>query len=246
MNRIISYYGAKGRLAKKYPNPIYSTIVEPFSGGASYSLLHYNKNVVLYEINQKVFTVLDYVIRENPESILKIPLLPIGCSVDELDICQEQKWLIGFWINNAVSSPMKTMSKWGIQSKGSINFWGEKCRARIADVSSKIKHWKVYNKSWEDAEILEATWFIDPPYQLKGYAYPNGSKDIDYKKLGEWCKKIPGQVMVCENEGADWLPFEWFSDLVGQKRKEGISRSKEVIWTNIVYNRGAGNPAGLK
>lgn len=60
---------------------------------------------------------------------------------------------------------------------------------------------------YADAPDIEATWFIDPPYQrvAKGYTY--GASDIDFDVLAEWCRSRRGQVIVCEQEGADWLPF---------------------------------------
>ena len=32
--------------------------------------------------------------------------------------------------------------------------------------------------------------------------------DIDYARLADWCRALPGTVDVCENVGADWLPFQ--------------------------------------
>ena len=46
--------------------------------------------------------------------------------------------------------------------------------------------------------------------------------------LSEWCRSRRGQVMVCENEGARWLPFRPFRSI--QSTSNGVSR--EVIWTN--------------
>ncbi len=53
------------------------------------------------------------------------------------------------------------------------------------------------------------------------------SKDIDYSGLAEWCKTRKGQVIVCEQLGADWLPFRELTKIKGLKNK-----STEVIWTN--------------
>ena len=51
--------------------------------------------------------------------------------------------------------------------------------------------------------------------------------DIDYSALADWCHSRKGQVIVCENEGADWLPFERLCEQVGANRAK---RSMEVIW----------------
>lgn len=53
---------------------------------------------------------------------------------------------------------------------------------------------------------------------------------IDYEHLGNWCKELANdgnQLIVCENMGADWLPFQPLVELHGQKK-----RSIEAIWTN--------------
>jgi 16S rRNA G966 N2-methylase RsmD len=73
---------------------------------------------------------------------------------------------------------------------------------------------------------VEATWFIDPPYQKAGKYY-TGHNKMDFEKLGEWCKSRKGQVIVCENQGADWLPFRFLTEHRGSMQK-----NTEVIWTN--------------
>ncbi len=59
---------------------------------------------------------------------------------------------------------------------------------------------------------MKATWFVDPPYQNMGKLYKENK--IDYQELGTYCRERLGQVMVCENEGADWLPFEKLTEIV--------------------------------
>ena len=78
------------------------------------------------------------------------------------------------------------------------------------------------------APDVEATWFIDPPYNnAVGRYYIHGPEALDYESLGRWCQSRRGQVMVCENDGAEWLPFSPFETL-----KAGVngSGSKEVLW----------------
>ena len=79
----------------------------------------------------------------------------------------------------------------------------------------------------------EATWFIDPPYQVAGRHYRFGSEQLDYARLAKWCRSRPGQVIVCENEGADWLPFR---PLAAVKTTRAKRRSKEVIWARPHMN----------
>jgi 16S rRNA G966 N2-methylase RsmD len=108
------------------------------------------------------------------------------------------------------------------------SFWGERVRQTIASQVEAIHHWKVFNRSYEDLPFeAQATWFIDPPYQKQGQHYHHGAADIEFEALANWCKTRPGQVIVCENEGADWLPFEPLGHVKTTRRG---SRSAEVIW----------------
>jgi len=40
----------------------------------------------------------------------------------------------------------------------------------------------------------------------------------------------PGQVIVCENSGATWLPFEPFRTIKSTPGSRGKGHSSEVIW----------------
>ena len=64
-----------------------------------------------------------------------------------------------------------------------------------------------------------ATWFIDPPYQHGGQYYKFGNKDINFEELSEWCKNRFGQIVVCENSKATWLPFKPLVEMRGNKFK---------------------------
>jgi hypothetical protein len=55
--------------------------------------------------------------------------------------------------------------------------------------------------------------------------------DIDYPALGEWCRSRSGQVIVCENAGAEWLPFQPFRTIKGLEGRRGGKKSVEVVWT---------------
>ena len=75
--------------------------------------------------------------------------------------------------------------------------------------------------------IGPATWFIDPPYQNAGKHYRFGSSQLDYPALAAWCQTREGQVIVCEQGGATWLPFQVLSDV---KTTRAGQRSIEVIY----------------
>ncbi len=88
---------------------------------------------------------------------------------------------------------------------------------RLALQVQQIRHWKVTHGSYVDVENEDATWFIDPPRQLPAH------KEIDFDHLGPWCRSRKGAVIVCENEGADWLPFHSLDE---------DGSPDDVVWTN--------------
>jgi 16S rRNA G966 N2-methylase RsmD len=110
--------------------------------------------------------------------------------------------------------------------------WGPEIRERIASQVEGIRHWKVLETDWWRAPDIEATWFVDPPYHRSGKHYKY--RDIDYTALGIWCRARKGQTIVCEQDGADWLPFRQHKDAKGCTGKGGTRRTAEVVWTNEV------------
>jgi len=224
------YYGGKWRDAKRYPPPRHNTIVEPFAGSAGYSIRYADRRVHLCDIDPVIAGVWTYLTRVSAEEILAIPDIPPDGCVDDLGLCQEAAWLVGFWLNRGASRPGKGPSSWMRTGQHPGSFWGDRVRNRIASQLDRIRHWKVHNCSYEQIEVTnEATWFVDPPYQAMGKYYTHGPKGIAYDKLAAWCRHLDGQVVVCEGAGATWLPF-W--ELHRAKTTRVGARSNEVVWTN--------------
>lgn len=222
-----SYFGSKHRLAARYPEPRYPVIVEPFAGSAAYACRYWDRRVVLVEKNPKLCGVWRYLQRATPQEILALPLLEPWQRADELDVCQEAQWLIGWWVGAARASPCHVLSAWARESD-SASTWGVKRRYRIASQLRCIRHWRIIEGDYTAAPRVDATWFVDPPYQVKGVGYPNGSADIDYGHPRDWCMNLRGQVVVCENEGARWLPFQPFATVPSNQPGR---TSREAIWT---------------
>jgi len=239
------YYGGKWRDAiKHYPEPQYGTIVEPFAGSAGFSLRHARRDVILCEVDPVLAEVWRYLIRVEAKEILSIPDLAPDESVDDLDIPQEAKWLVGFWLNRGAASPRKSPSKWMRDGIRPGSFWGDRVRNTIASQVDSIRHWQLHNCSYDECPTPRtATWFIDPPYQAAGKHYRFGSKQIDYAALADWCRSRHGQVIVCENEGATWLPFRELADV---KTTRAERRSKEVLWLNSFEDNGHGRRADTR
>ena len=231
---LLSYYGSKYTIAPLYPRPRYKQIVEPFAGGASYSLCHADHDVLLVDKYEKLIAVWQFLIAASPAEILSIPLLGADETTDDLPVCQEARWLVGWWVNSAVAAPCKRLSKHALYhaDSGYPCNWNMACRARIAATVPHIKHWRAVCADYATIDASEpATWFVDPPYQVAGKHYVHNSSAIDFDALGAWCATLPGQALVCENAGASWLPFEPFA--VGESsRKYDTRKSLEVLWTN--------------
>ena len=225
-----TYYGGKYRIAPRYPKPKYQQIIEPFCGSAGYSITHNSKTVLLYDLNERIVGTWNYLINVSEKEILNLP--EIFEDVRTLKVTQEAKWLIGFWCNKGSCEPRNMPSTWMKSGINPNSQWGSAIKTRIASQLKDIRHWKCEQKDYSTLENQpQSTWFIDPPYSAKAgrlYTY----SEIDYLHLAEWCKNRLGQTIVCEMQGASWLPFEKFYTAKGLEGPKGKKQIKEVIWTN--------------
>ena len=225
-NRVfIPYFGGKFMRAPHYPKPIHKTIVEPFCGAAGYSVRYSHLDVILIDKSEYICGVWDYLINATSDELMRLPLMSQGDDVNDLDIPQEAKWLLGFWINQGSTMPKRTMG--GRLSNRKFGTWGEAPRSRLAEQVNSIRHWKIIHGDYTLAPNVEATWFIDPPYQEQGKQYKH--QIDDYSNLAEWCKNRTGQALVCESEGADWLPFRKITTVAGATHRI----TTEVLWDNL-------------
>lgn len=216
-----SYYGSKSKLIDLYPKPTESLIIEPFAGTARYALKYYERDVIINDKYEIVARIWKFLQSCSPNDILNLPNLQVGDKINRDDFdCIEMAWLMGFMIKQGGVTPDLTMSNWG-----SINY--ARSKKRIAENLFKIKHWKVLNLDYREIPNTKATWFIDSPYVNGGQKYKYSSKKLDFRLLGKWCQERTGQVIVCENTKADWLPF------MPMKSMNGLRYSTvEAIWTN--------------
>lgn len=222
------YYGGKWRAAPRYPSPKHSIIIEPFAGAAGYSMRYPERQVVLVEKHPVVAELWRFLISVHPSEILSIPLvddvrdLPSWVSVGG-------RHLVGFAMNAATTTPCVRISsgRKKLREMGRVyEGWSESLRMRVASQVGRIRHWRIIEGDYTSAPDVEATWFVDPPYNNKaGRYYP--CHDLDYTALGVWCRERRGQVMVCENEGATWLPFKPFAVFKAGVNGNG---SREAIW----------------
>jgi len=211
---MFSYYGRKLKVVRFYPAPIYDTIIEPFCGSAVYSLFQNNweKNIILVDKYDVIIRIWKYLQSASSDDILKLPNVKNGEELIKVDgftqLLQEEKWLIGFSVNGGSGMPKNVA--------GVFNSW-HRDKKYIAENLYKIRHWTIKCDDYKNIENIKATWFIDPPYQCAGKYYKH--KIIDYDFLSKWCKCRNGQVIVCENSTANWLPFISLKEMQGQLHK---------------------------
>jgi site-specific DNA-adenine methylase len=212
---MFSYYGSKSKIINKYPAPKHKTIIEPFCGSARYSLKYWGWDVMLYDLDSDVVAVWEWLINDAcPKDILTMPIVKAGMPIPDMGHPAATKFLA--YMSNQGSSRPKRVA-------GRMNF----CKwtpSRIAELLPLVKHWSIQQGSYQDIpNYPDCTWYVDPPYQRQGRWYRHNL--IDYLDLAKWCKSRLGQVIVCENSGADWLPFRDLTYVNGQSYT-----TKEVIW----------------
>lgn len=223
-----SYYGSKTNLAKHYPKPKHELIIECFAGTARYSLLYWEKEVLLVDKHEVIIEIWKFLQQCSKEDILKLPRLKAGEMVDSIKYdCQAQRNLVGFLAGYGLTHPANKASTGNIQRPHRM----DRTIKQIAENLYKIKHWRIMQGCYLEIPNQKATHFIDPPYEIGGYKYVYGSKGIDYNILAEYCKTREGQVIVCENTKAKWLDFNPLKKIQGAN-----GQSEEAIWSNEKTN----------
>ena len=224
MRPFFPFYGSKWNIARYYPAPSHAHVIEPFAGAAGYSTFHGVSSVALCDADPIIVGVWSYLMGANPTEVLGLPELPeVGDSVDNYQIPQEAKWLIGFWLNRGSAQPKKSRTAYSARTDRAQLNWGRRAKERIAAQLGGIAGWSVRLAPYDKAPDVSATWFVDPPYVGKGrhYRVPFAA----HTSLGEWSRTRHGQVIVCEGAGATWLPF---APLGSFKSSKG--RADEVVW----------------
>src|SRR6185503_17119774 len=167
---MFSYYGRKSKVIKYYPDPTYDTIIEPFAGTAVYSLYKNNweRNIILVDKYDIIIRIWKYLQSASSSDILKLPDVNNGDELIKIDgftqLLQEEKWLIGFCVNNGSAVPKN------VAGRMNFNSWARD-KKRISNELYKIKHWNIKCDDYINIENVKATYMIDPPYQVGGKYY---------------------------------------------------------------------------
>lgn len=227
---LFSFFGAKWTLAPHYPGPLHRTIVEPFAGSACYALRHAARDVVLVEKDPAIASIWRYLLRVTPREVLALPDIGRDEDLDALPIAEEARRLIAFCVSKAQRYAVHKPSPWFREYPE--KFWPGVFRPRIADAVDRIRHWRLIEGDYTEAPPVRATWFVDPPYEVAGRAYRHGAKDLDFDALAGWCRSRDGQVIVCENVGATWLPFRPLAlrDSISTRVSDTPTRNHEAVW----------------
>ncbi len=219
-----SYYGAKTNIINLYPPPKFSKIIEPFAGTARYALKYFDHEVLLVDKYDVIIKIWKWLQKCSPGDIKSLPRFKAGDNINAIKYdCEEQRLLVGFLVGFGFRGPRQTAIPRLRNRPNAMNYTIN----QIASNLFKIRHWQIKHGSYDEIENTEATWFIDPPYQFGGQHYVCNNKKMNYSDLGEWCKNRAGQIIVCENNKANWLPFVPFKT---QNVLKG--EHKEVIFCN--------------
>jgi hypothetical protein len=226
--QVFNYYGAKRRLVGNYPPPIFSTIIEPFAGSAAYAVRHRStaSTVILYEKDRRVVDLWHRLLDTSAADLLAAPTPLVGSMSSDL--------LMAFASARTTRDTPATF-----QVSARMIQRHEIMVRRIAAVIDDCRHFDVRFGDYSDAPDIEATWFIDPPYQqidplarwdrTRGGRYLHSNRNLDYDALGRWASSRRGQVIACEQDGATWL--DWNASVAA--RNSDVKPYREVFWHRL-------------
>lgn len=230
MRPFFSYYGAKYQVAKHLGAPRHGLVIEPFAGSACYSTRWSVKKAKLYDLSENICMIWDFLINSRSRDIRSIPDY-FECESQLENLSKGAELLCRFWIAKGRAEPSSKLSPWYMKYRNSTDcrVWGPAVKNRIIEQKPLISEWTIDNLSYDKIPLTFGHWHVDPPYNNEpGSRYPHS--DIDYEALSEWCKKLPGDVDVCENSGASWLEFSDLCEVVSSRGRKSGHKSKESVW----------------
>lgn len=236
---VFSYYGGKSKIIDLYPEPKHGLIIEPFAGAAAYAFRHARlgsgRTAWINDLDGRVASIWEFLLSPDAaEWVRAVWPVKVEAGRSYLDYLGDgpPAGLVELFRAEANQG---TQGARGVHNQ--ITSMGQKCwprtKGKLLEIIPEISHWRFTRRDYGELSNIEATWFIDPPYaNPAGQRYRTGN-GLNYSSLGQWCKSRNGQSIVCENSGADWLPFESLGDhrRVSIRSRYQKANAKEVIWT---------------
>lgn len=240
MRVAFSCYGGKGMVVNYYPKPIYKTIIEPLAGGASYSLKYCKHDIILCDVNRMLCEIWWFLQSKNAIDYIKhIPLnIDAGENIKNIKGYDKfptglQQLLVSACNVGQYGCGVRKLKQPSTLTRISRYHWERNTTRKILFWNNKIRHWKIFNVSYNKIRNQTATWFVDPPYNNiagKKYYY----NKINYDDLRKFCLSRKGQIIVCENEGSNWMDFE----LLNCKSNAAVGNKKtgKEVYYHIINN----------
>lgn len=220
-----AYYGAKHKLAKLYPPPAHPTIVEPFAGSAAYSC-HWGQHVEQVILVEKNPYVVDLWRR-----LQRMTAAEVDAAVAAALASPRTAEPLVTFCGGGSSVRAYSTGRPNLQVTPRMRKDAPSVAARVKRTLPYMRHWQIIHADYLDAPNITATWYVDPPYQpvetRAGMVYADHALAIDYPQLATWCQQRQGQVIVCEQHPARWLPF---TPLADQVNAAGSAIRTETMW----------------
>lgn len=219
---MFNYFGSKARLAPTYQAPKDDLIIEPFAGAAGYSMYWLQERrdlmCLLIDSDPLVVEIWETLLAMSPTDLWEYPAPEKGARTND-PLYLTSAWSSGSWVRRSRGRDYQVTERMA-------QVFPE-VRQRMAQTLSRVRgRVAIQHGDYQDAPDTEAVWFIDPPYQLDGRWYSKNQSALDFSALGEWSQTRRGQVIVCESQGADWLPFSPHAT----NQTLASSQSVEVVW----------------
>ena len=219
---MFNYFGSKSRIAHHYPVPRHRLIIEPFCGSAAYALRYFDHDVWLNDKNPLIVAMWKWLRAARREDIERLQELRPGEDLRDSKfnwMSEVEKAIVGYCARRCAPEPGNTTSGWAAEALDIRRF-----KFRALESLEHIRHWQITCMDYRDLPNVEATTFVDAPYQHARMHYPHHY--LDYDELACWCQTRRGQVVVCEEMGATWLPFKPLCVQRGNGRRDVV----EAIW----------------
>lgn len=218
------YYGRKARAASSYPAPLYPIVVEPFAGSMAYSLHHRPAHAIGIERDRNTHDLWHRLTTMTAEEITEFPAPVVGERSTD-------RWVIQASASaGAATCNYRTVSEFMLTKFEEQRRYALRHRAYARTV--------LYSHGdYRQAPDYECTWFIDPPYQQVATGYRHGPATIDYDELAEWCMTRRGQVIICEDAAASWLPFRPHGEFLGLTVNDPARKVSEHVLTRTTHAR---------